>query len=398
MGKRSLIPAGMILMFVLAACGTKTPTIPAAPDMPAQQEITQAKPEPATGSDAPETAAETAEPAAEEADAVEAASDTDSTDNGILEEADYQPVYADYIVPYEYTGTDPLLAEVHRYIVDTYSGQYPQSNVSIPVVLIAAAETDDPADIRIYGDFWILNYNYENDTLFCASGGSYPGCIHLKSEGDVFTAVSMDVVGDGSDYTPSAKRIFGDHYEIFTKITGDQDLRETIRRHTVEDYVLKNGLAVFSYKDYGWDPVPLHTDAGLIEDFEIPLTKGAEEGKYTFSCGDQEYSAVYTKDHWKIIDSCGILSTRDMRVICDALISEHPVHGSDKASFRSAQDMAFEWLQHNQVCELITTENPMYAAVKDVDFDPADQGRTYMELIADRLGVRIVPATVFLVK
>ena len=60
--------------------------------------------------------------------------------------------------------------------------------------------------------------------------------------------------------------------------------------------------------------------------------------------------------------------------------------------------MAFEWLQHNQVCELITTENPMYAAVKDVDFDPADQGRTYMELIADRLGVRIVPATVFLVK
>jgi hypothetical protein len=64
-------------------------------------------------------------------------------------------------------------------------------------------------------------------------------------------------VADGSDYTPSAKKIFGDHYDDFVKLNSDQEKREEIRAQIIANYVAANNLNITCYKDYGWDPVTL---------------------------------------------------------------------------------------------------------------------------------------------
>ena len=65
------------------------------------------------------------------------------------------------------------------------------------------------------------------------------------------------MVGDGSQYMPTAKKIFGEKYDEFHKIARDEEEREKIRAQIVANYVAANGLTVTASQDYGWDPVPL---------------------------------------------------------------------------------------------------------------------------------------------
>ena len=71
------------------------------------------------------------------------------------------------------------------------------------------------------------------------------------------------MVGDGSQYMPTAKKIFGERYDEFQRIAGDEEGREKVRAQIIADYVSANGLAVTAYQDFGWDPVPLSEDAAL---------------------------------------------------------------------------------------------------------------------------------------
>ena len=159
--------------------------------------------------------------------------------------------------PYEYTGDDPVMAEVHRYIVDELASHYDRSDVSIPCVTEVYTDKTNKDDIVVYGDFWIYNYDLLGNTLMMMSGGSYPGAIHLKEDRDGYTVTSFDEVEDGSGYTPSAKRIFGEHYDAFAKAVSDDKKNEETRAQTIADYVSANGLSITQYQDYGWDPVQL---------------------------------------------------------------------------------------------------------------------------------------------
>ncbi len=158
---------------------------------------------------------------------------------------------------YEYTGDDPVMAEVHRYIVEELGTHYDKADVSIPCVTEVYTDRENKDDIVVYGDFWIYNYDLLDNTLMMMSGGSYPGAIHLKEDGDGYTVTSFDQVEDGSGYTPSAKRIFGEHYDAFEKATSDDKKKEELRAQTIADYVAANGLSITQYQDYGWDPVKL---------------------------------------------------------------------------------------------------------------------------------------------
>lgn len=72
--------------------------------------------------------------------------------------------------------------------------------------------------------------------------------------------------------------------------------------------------------------------------------------------------------------------------ICQALLDVHPVHGSDMQSIRTAEDMAYEWLQHNLAYELLPEDNPWRRNAKDVDLNPEDQNKTFREMYEDRTG------------
>ena len=158
---------------------------------------------------------------------------------------------------YGYAGTDPAEAAVYKHLVEETSKDYEKADASIPVVNIIKVDNANPDDVLVYGDFSIYNYNIVGDTLECVSGGSYPGVMHLKKDGEGYTVTSFDVVADGADFDSSARELFGDNYDAFTKVHSNDKARDELRKKIVSDYVKLNGLNVTQYQDYGWDPVQL---------------------------------------------------------------------------------------------------------------------------------------------
>ena len=143
--------------------------------------------------------------------------------------------------------------------------------------------------------------------------------------------------------------------------------------------------------------VPAENDAQIQDEgeteepgaatLEIALRDVDGNGKnYTFTYGGEDFKAQYTTDNWKIVDSYKITDTADMTAICQALLDVHPVHGRDMQSIRTAEDMAFEWQQHNLVYELFPENNSWRQSAKDVDLNPADQNKTLQEMYEDRTG------------
>ena len=107
---------------------------------------------------------------------------------------------------------------------------------------------------------------------------------------------------------------------------------------------------------------------------------------YIFKYDGKEYQAIYTNDNWHIINSFEITDENDISKICQALINIHPIHGKDMTSYRAVEDLTFEWMQHNLAYNLLPEDNPWRENAKDVDLDPADQGRTISELYESRTG------------
>lgn len=107
---------------------------------------------------------------------------------------------------------------------------------------------------------------------------------------------------------------------------------------------------------------------------------------YIFTYAGEEFSAIYSEDNWKIVDSYKINEEADMMIICQALIDEHPVHGRDMVSYRVPDDMVYEWTLHNMAYAFVSDDETMRNKAKDVDFDPEDQGRTFEEIYKSRTG------------
>ncbi len=176
-----------------------------------------------------------------------------------LEFLDYEgtAVNSDKIPAYEYPGPELFYSVLYKYMTDELGKGYPKSDVCIPCPVIVKVDESDKDDIRVYGDFWVFNYDLSGDILENTSGGSYPGCIHVKLTDEGYEVVSMDVTEDGSGYSESAKKIFGEYYDDFSKLNSDEKEREKIRAQIIANYVYDNNLDIKAYKDFGWDPVSL---------------------------------------------------------------------------------------------------------------------------------------------
>ena len=158
---------------------------------------------------------------------------------------------------YEYPGPELFYSVLYQYVIDNLANAYSDTEVSIPCPVILTIDESNKDDIKVYGDFWVFNYYLDGDIMKNTSGGSYPGCIHVKSSADGYEVTGMDMVEDGNQYIPTAKKIFGNYYEDFMKLEEDLDGREATRAQIIANYVAANGLNVAAYQDMGWDPVLL---------------------------------------------------------------------------------------------------------------------------------------------
>ncbi len=158
---------------------------------------------------------------------------------------------------YEYPGPEAFYYFLYGYLIDTLQSNFNENEVCIPCPVLVYEDFEDKQDIKIYGDFWVFNYYLDGETMMNSSGGSFPGCIHIKDNGGDYEVTSFEMVGDGNQFEPTAKKIFGDHYDDFMKITNDTEGRDKLLAQIIANYVAANELKVTAIKDFGWDPVPL---------------------------------------------------------------------------------------------------------------------------------------------
>ena len=106
---------------------------------------------------------------------------------------------------------------------------------------------------------------------------------------------------------------------------------------------------------------------------------------YVLEYGDEVLEVYYQPDIWSVYGSYRVTDHDDLVAICQMLIDEHPIHGSDYESYRTAEDMAYEWEQHNYAYELLPADSLWRESVSNVDLDPEDQGKSLRELYKDRM-------------
>ena len=141
---------------------------------------------------------------------------------------------------------------IDRYLVEEIGRYYAQGEHCVPLRNIVAVDESHAEDILVWGDFWVFNYNQEGDTLKCISGGSHPGLMHMRQTEKGYEVTAFDRVADGSDFLPSAKKIFGDRYDAFQTMYSDDVAREKLRSEGLAAHARQKGLAVTLYQDYGW--------------------------------------------------------------------------------------------------------------------------------------------------
>lgn len=156
---------------------------------------------------------------------------------------------------YEYPGPELYYTVLYDYMAKELGQYFDAADVGIPCPVIIYEDESNKEDIRVYGDFQFYNYSLDGDTLKTESGGSFPGCIHIKSTDSGYEVTGFDRVEDGSGFTTSAKKIFGSHYDAY--ISRDEREAEKTRAQIIANYVAANGLGITQYQDYGWDPVKL---------------------------------------------------------------------------------------------------------------------------------------------
>ena len=130
-------------------------------------------------------------------------------------------------------------AAVVDYLVNVIGKSYAEGELCITSPFIVSADYGNPEDVKVWGDFWVFNYNQSGDTLKTVSGGNHPGLMHLKKTDK---GIKWD-----SPWGPGRP---GWHTECVVMIGKEFN-------SGIADYVKKNNLPVKMVQDYGWPAVEL---------------------------------------------------------------------------------------------------------------------------------------------
>lgn len=127
------------------------------------------------------------------------------------------------------------------------------------------------------------------------------------------------------------------------------------------------------------------TESSLTDKSDLCFKNTDGSGsRYEFLYNGEVFTAVYTPDNWKIINSYKIDNEADMLLICKTLSEEHPIHGKDMVSYREPEDMVYEWQQHNLAYSILPDSSQWKLNARDVDLNPEDQGRSLYEMFLAR--------------
>ncbi len=235
------------------------------------------------------------------------------------------------------------------------------------------------------------NSDTNSDTSNTSNSGTDAGIDAASANEDGTDAEKNATATNGSEsdtgINPSSKRELEAGTEGNSNSTSDPEAgteennKDTSESNTSAEVDTETADNTQNNTDYN------NTDGLLksVEDIALRDVDGAGTN-YVFTYNGEKFSAIYTTDNWKIINSYKIDNISDMVIICEALSEAHPIHGSDMTSFRTAEDMAYEWTQHNFAYDFLKDGDAYKEKAKDVDLNPEDQNKSFDEIYKDRTG------------
>lgn len=160
------------------------------------------------------------------------------------------------VEPYEkYSGI------INKCLINLFHEDYLSGEETITFYDYISVDDSDKQDIRLLGNFWIMNYNQSGDTLKMVSGGNQPGEMHIRMIGEgkyewiSFRFVNKYVKED--DYEENAKQVFGEHYDEYLEAQADLDRRQIVQSEAIADYVHNHGLSANYYQDKGQSAIKI---------------------------------------------------------------------------------------------------------------------------------------------
>lgn len=152
--------------------------------------------------------------------------------------SDFDGHKADCIRDIAIARRDQAMREaIGEYLVNVIGPQYLQGDICVPTVIEVAVD-----DNRYYCDCQVDWYNIVGDTLKSLSGGSHSGCMTLSEQDGEWQVIAFDETVDGAGNDASARRIFGNHYDIYCNIHSNAHVRETCRMLQLRKYIRKHNL------------------------------------------------------------------------------------------------------------------------------------------------------------
>ena len=134
---------------------------------------------------------------------------------------------------------------ISDYLIREIGCQYLQGEICIPTLMMVAEE-----DSVVYGDFWIMWYNLAGDTLKMVSGGNHSGKMTIAESNGTFVVTAFEQTLDGAANEPSAKRIFGTHYDIYHSMHSNESVRDAVWQEQLSEYIRRHNLSARYYQDY----------------------------------------------------------------------------------------------------------------------------------------------------
>ena len=173
------------------------------------------------------------------------ADETDYTEGmgEILPMFQYDSIYA-------FSGHDPLWAAVYNYLSFDAIDMVDPEHALIPYANIVDVDDSDPEDVHVYGDYYLWEFEINDDTLVAVSASHIPGVIHMEQTGDKDNALYYGLSMDQGLTDDEVKEIFGQYYEHYLTLSSDEEMRDSGIAGNIADYVKANGLSVTKYQLY----------------------------------------------------------------------------------------------------------------------------------------------------
>lgn len=175
------------------------------------------------------------------------------------DETDYTALSGDMLPYFQYNqiygdnSFDSVAAAAYDFLAFEKEKDYDPNHVMLPYVEVVDMDESNPQDVLVYGDYYLWEYEKQDDTLVAVSGGHCPGIIHMERFGEgetaIYSALSMDEAFTDDD----AVTLFGERLEQYQAVASHPEVLEPKMAQVIADYVSANGLAVTKYQMSGED-------------------------------------------------------------------------------------------------------------------------------------------------